>query len=80
MKLENRISIFVFLLVASNSIVIQQKGNYTIEIYSIHGQLIKSEKHSNSYSLSVSDLKKGTYLLKLIKENGEVLVSKLVKD
>ena len=48
-----------------------------IEIYSMTGQKIKQFKQiSNS---NVSDLNKGTYLLKVTAENGEVFTKKFIK-
>lgn len=48
-----------------------------IEIYSMTGQKIKPFKQISN--INVSDLNKGTYLLKITTENGEVFTKKFIK-
>ena len=54
---------------------------YTIEIKSLHGQLIREEKNiqSSHHTINVVDLKSGVYFY-VIKEKGEVVKQgKLIK-
>jgi len=53
-----------------------------VEIYSINGQLVKSfnanQLKENQYT--ISDLNKGIYLVKILNENNEQKVMKLIKQ
>lgn len=49
-----------------------------LEIYSINGSLIMSQKHNNN-SINVYGLTKGLYILKTISEEGKILYKKFIK-
>ena len=53
-----------------------------VEIYSITGQLVKSfnENQSKANQFPVSDLDKGMYFVKVLNENNEIKVMKLLKQ
>lgn len=50
----------------------------SIEVYSLAGQKVKIQK--NASTVQVSDLAKGTYVVKTITENGKVYSKKFVKN
>jgi 1,4-alpha-glucan branching enzyme len=54
----------------------------TVEIYSVTGQLVKSFKanQSKENQYPISDLNQGIYLVKVINENNELKVMKLLKQ
>lgn len=53
-----------------------------VEIYSVTGQLVKSfnPNSSQDYQFTISDLKKGVYIVKAFNENKELKVIKLLKQ
>lgn len=57
-----------------------RSGNFTFEIYNLNGQNIRSvnSDFSNSYTISIADLAKGTYILSL-EQGNEKIIKKFVK-
>lgn len=53
-----------------------------VEIYSVTGQLVKSfnPNSSKEYQFTISDLNKGIYIVKVLNENKELKVMKLLKQ
>lgn len=54
------------------------KGNTTVEIYNMNGQLVQRANGSNSFNVNVSALAKGVYLVK-VTVDGNVSTHKAVK-
>ena len=54
------------------------EGIKNIEVYNSLGQKLKVEKDAGG--VNISTLSKGSYILKLIRENGEVLTKKFIKE
>lgn len=77
---ENQFSIFPN--PASDKIFIKglQKDNYSIAIYSIEGKLVSSSALQNNEYVSISDLAKGNYMLKITSSNNKSSVLKFFKD
>ena len=61
---------------ATDYVKVDGEGVEAVEIYSLAGALVASEKYENT--VSVSNLAKGTYLVKVVTVNG-VKVEKLIK-
>lgn len=64
------------------SIITRQNLFNKITIVSLDGKLIKSNliENTNEYSIDVSDLSKGIYLISVTSKEGNVLTQKLVKN
>lgn len=81
--LENRSNndIKIFPNPVKSEINIIGKNNFinsTIEIYSVLGQLIQSVPYSEK--IDVSNLIKGVYVIKIIKDSNNTFISKFIKD
>ena len=63
-------------------IEIKGKNIKTVEITDIMGKVVMQKNISNigQISLSVSELKKGLYIIKAINAQGKPLISKFIKD
>lgn len=59
-----------------------ESGNYQVKIYNIVGRELKSEMHyidgDKNISMDVSDLKKGTYLYRVLNANGDTITTKRI--
>lgn len=65
-----------------NNVTIEAEiGMKTIELFTITGELINTIEANNSihYILEISDLKSGTYLLRILLENNEIATRKIVR-
>lgn len=72
-------SIFLKNTVVDNTLSFQTKGNASVKIYNVNGQLVKSTLISaNKTELDVSSLAKGNYLV-TAEMNGEKISQKIVK-
>ena len=79
---ENINSIEMYPNPALNSIMLSNTGEIkSVEIRSTSGKLVyKSELNGSSSSIDISDFKGGSYLLLLIKTNGEMLHKRFIKN
>lgn len=55
------------------------KGKNTVSIYSNDGKLIRTENVLNNKNIVISDLASGTYVIRILNENGSASVERLVK-
>jgi hypothetical protein len=55
------------------------KGKNTVSIYSNDGKLIRTENVLNNKNIVISDLASGTYVVRILNENGTASVERLVK-
>jgi Secretion system C-terminal sorting domain len=55
------------------------KGKNTVSIYSNDGKLIKTENVLNNKNIAITDLAAGTYIVRILNENGTASVERLVK-
>ncbi len=55
------------------------KGKNTVSIYSNDGKLIRTENVINNKNVVISDLATGTYVVRILNENGSASVERLVK-
>ncbi len=77
---ENQYSIFPN--PASDKIYIKglQNENYNLSIFSMEGKFISSPALQNNQYVSIAELAKGNYILKITPENGKASVLKFFKD
>jgi hypothetical protein len=74
---------FIYPNPAKNSITLLTtfKGNYTIDLYNITGQLIISEKGNTvKKEINIEKLNKGIYIIKINALNGLAMTHKMVKS
>ncbi|MFA5620187.1 MAG: T9SS type A sorting domain-containing protein [Weeksellaceae bacterium] len=62
----------------TNEAVVSAKGNAMVEIYNMNGQLVQRANGSNTFTINVSSLTKGVYVVK-VTVDGKVTVRKAVK-
>jgi len=62
----------------NNTATFSAKGNATIEIFNLNGQLVQKANGSNSFNVNVSGLTKGVYVVK-VTVDGKASVQKAVK-
>jgi hypothetical protein len=55
------------------------KGKNTVSIYSNDGKLIRTENVINNKDVNISNLAAGTYVIRILNENGTASVERLVK-
>jgi Secretion system C-terminal sorting domain len=55
------------------------KGKNTVSIYSNDGKLIRTENVINNKDINISNLASGTYVVRILNENGTASVERLVK-
>jgi hypothetical protein len=55
------------------------KGKNTVSIYSNDGKLIRTENVINNKDINISNLAAGTYVIRVLNENGTASVERLVK-
>jgi glycosidase len=79
-KYEGNSGIYLYPNPASNYFTLNTDTT-KVQIFSMSGQLVKSFETSNSKDtrFAISELSKGTYLVKTINENNEVQVLKFIK-
>ena len=71
-------SVFIYPNPAMNVLNYSAEGVKNIEVYNLLGQKLKAEKAVGS--LNTSTFSKGSYILKLIRENGAVSTKRFVKE
>lgn len=62
----------------ANEAVFTTKGNASVEIYNMNGQLVQKAKGNNSFNVNVSALTKGNYVVKVVVD-GQVSTFKAIK-
>ena len=62
----------------TNTAVFSTKGNASVEVYNVNGQLVKSFEVNGNKNVNVSDLAAGVYVVKST-ENGKTVTTKVVK-
>lgn len=62
----------------NNTANFNTKGNATVEIYNLNGQLVQKANGNNNFELNVSNLAKGVYAVK-VTVDGKVTTQKVVK-
>lgn len=62
----------------NNTANFNAKGNATVEIYNLNGQLVQEAKGSNNFEVNVSNLSKGVYVVK-VTVDGVATTQKVVK-
>jgi Secretion system C-terminal sorting domain len=55
------------------------KGKNTVSIYSNDGKLIRTENVINNKDINISNLTAGTYVIRILNENGTASVERLIK-
>ncbi|MCK9163334.1 MAG: T9SS type A sorting domain-containing protein, partial [Bacteroidales bacterium] len=65
---------------AKDYIIIEGANIEKVEIYNIHGQKLQEKKvsNSNNITLSTKSLSNGTYHIKVIHHNGQIITKKLI--
>jgi len=71
-------SVFIYPNPAMNVLNYSAEGVKNIEVYNLLGQKLKAEKAVGS--LNTSTFSKGSYILKLIRENGAVSTKRFIKE
>jgi hypothetical protein len=71
-------SVFIYPNPAMNVLNYKAEGVKNIEVYNLLGQKLKAEKAAGS--LNTSTFSKGSYILKLMRENGAVSTKRFVKE
>ena len=71
-------SVFIYPNPAMNVLNYRAEGVKNIEVYNLLGQKLKAEKAAGS--LNTSTFSKGSYILKLMRENGAVSTKRFVKE
>lgn len=64
--------------IVSDFATVELEGSFTAEVYNMNGQLLSTEKGTNTVQLSTSSLEKGTYFVR-ISQNGESTSQKFIK-
>lgn len=62
----------------TNTAVFSTKGNASVEVYNVNGQLVKSFEVNGNKNVNVSDLAAGVYYVRST-ENGKSITTKVVK-
>ena len=62
----------------SDQATFSTKGNATVEIFNLNGQLVQKANGMNNFTISVSGLAKDLYVVK-VRADGKVLTQKVVK-
>ena len=71
-------SVFIYPNPAMNVLNYRAEGVKNIEVYNLLGQKLKAEKAVGS--VNTSTFSKGSYILKLIRENGAVSTKRFIKE
>lgn len=59
----------------------KNQSNYVIELFDLNGQIVKSYKdYGSNFKLDLTEVKRGLYLLRVLKENRLVSIKKLIKE
>jgi PKD repeat protein len=79
----NNQNVIVFPNPFTDHTVIQMEngnGNYTVELYDITGRMVRSESYKNTNSLTINrkSLEVGTYLFRIVQNNGTIASGKLM--
>ncbi len=61
-----------------NSVKVNAKGNCELVLYNLNGQILKSFKGQNNFTINTSDLASGVYMAQIKDERG-VLTQKIIK-
>ena len=75
---KDNLSVFIYPNPAMNVLNYRAEGVKNIEVYNLLGQKLKAEKAVGS--VNTSTFSKGSYILKLIRENGAVSTKRFIKE
>ena len=75
---KDNLSVFIYPNPAMNVLNYRAEGVKNIEVYNLLGQKLKAEKAVGS--VNTSTFPKGSYILKLIRENGAVSTKRFIKE